>query len=275
MQLIRDKDAFCKEYSLHSDKYDDFMEHLELYLKLDLPVTPRPRITFFGADGYGMIAESFVNDCKSWQIGSVGLINDQKEFCGKYSLPEEEYEKYREEFFSYMHGPKPKARALDEYIEAAQPFPSEHRCTHVGSGPPAYYTKKFLPNDFEFVFTDEDEYKRAIGSMRITKEVLDITYGGDAYIKNLSYNDYKGFEVNLIPTSKTTPEEHVRAFDMECCKLIWDSTLSEPYSRTDSINIMAVNHNRITIEYHLVFNSNKRLKKYAERGFNVILVDPG
>jgi hypothetical protein len=84
-----------------------------------------------------------------------------------------------------------------------------------------------------------------------------------------------GIEVNLILTSDRTAGEHVKKFDMECCRVIWDPNFKNPFLRTDPLTFLAIEYNRITIPKHLYSEKiyRDRVIKYMNRGFNIMLVD--
>lgn len=207
---------------------------------------------------------------------------NEEEFCKEYNMSGEKFKLFQEAFRKF-ESMKLSSDEKKQFIknsctsnmkEIAKKFLEKYGGTISGSAALAFYTGKFTPNDIDVYFTDEEQYKKAESELSCTKEVEKYNSYAGHYVKEISYNLFMGIEFNLVLVDKI---ENIHNFDMECCRLIWDPTLRDPFSRTRFIDLLAVDRNIITYPIQAAFKENakitERLQKYIGRGMRIILVD--
>lgn len=153
---------------------------------------------------------------------------------------------------------------------ASEQFLKKYGGTISGSAALAFYTGEFIPNDVDVYFTDADQYEKAKKELSYTRQISEYKYGS-THIRDISYNMFMGVEFNLILVDK------IHKFDMECCRLIWDPTLEDPFSRSNVCDLLAVEYKIITYPIQALLREKpdtvNRLRKYIDRGMRIILVD--
>lgn len=211
---------------------------------------------------------------------------DKETFCKNYDLTDDKYKSFREEFDKFIARPlfvspieaaKNKIpMSLDQIMKVSMSFLDKFGGTITGGAALAFYTEKFIPNDVDVYFTDEEKFEKAKTTLMVKGTSRTINHYNFTEIQDVQFCEYRGVEFNLILVKDL--DECIKNFDMECCRLIWDPSLRDDFfARSNPIDRFAVDKNRITFPLQMVHRSNvyfrERIKKYMLRGMNIIVVD--
>lgn len=207
-----------------------------------------------------------------------GIDNLKKEeFCEKFNLPENRFDDVKESIAKH------RLRVFDEFGErkkftitelkvVAERFLKKYGGIVSGSAALAFYNHEknfipeFIPNDID-VFFSKEGYLRAKRDLKISKQYEDHDYGETFKIDmEVLYCFFEDVEFNLVYNYEESASESTRKFDVECCRLIWDSSLEDPFSKSDRL---CIEYNKITYPHRFL----SRIPKYLARGFDIMIID--
>lgn len=180
-----------------------------------------------------------------------------------------------------------KQVTLSEMKTAAEKFIKKYGGVVSGSAALAFYNQEhdnaiipeFLPNDIDVIFSSSDKTKFDRARSDLAQSFIhyhDLRYD-DVSVAIIEYYLFENVEFNLIYNDVVKAEDHIRKFDMECRRMIWDPSLEDPFSRTDWLDRLCVEYKKITYPIQRRNADGdinfKRIRKYRERGFDVMIVD--
>lgn len=133
----------------------------------------------------------------------------------------------------------------------------------------------FTSNDLDFFLTDNKENIEKIKNFIQYKgythnlTVEEKKYKNNKDIVNFSeYKNDKNKKIQIISLKKD-PIEHIKEFDLDCCKIYWDNKNKEIVSMSEDILLMKTNLNIDKIRY----NTFERTTKYIDRNFKIFYDD--
>lgn len=178
---------------------------------------------------------------------------------------------------------------LSRYEAAVKQFLAEYGGVVTGGAALAFFNRNYIPDDIDVIVNDNNLFDRICVELSQYEVEFDIGYD-DPDIYAVRYFKFMGVKLNLIVvTEGVTSESHIASFDMDCCKLIYDPSLGDKFSRSSYFALKSAIERRTTItidyvdtsypscsHYNICYHSNYtklgRMLKYKNRGIDITVV---
>jgi hypothetical protein len=170
--------------------------------------------------------------------------------------------------------PKNLMPDLKKRMEIAKNFLDEFGGFVTGSSALAFFNDEhnlslnFIPDDIDVVLNNKDIYEHCRSKYKKTRQYMHyVNYDDGPQFLDVDYIEYKGFEINIIFSEKN-PEEVVKTFDFDFCKLLWNGT----FDHSSEISLCAALYGKTVIKLDQVYDKPERTEKYISRGYEIIII---